>query len=156
MKTDNPRIQDNFQNQFQTFIMLLKGSTMAKISSFLLIIVSLVLAYQSRENGLQVASLLIGALSLIIYIFKFLSLKDIKQKSYTQTSLVSSISKFKNYISNRKKYEMYFMGFWNISLIPFATSFLESKFQAILFAVAYIGIVAILGNLAYKKVDKTI
>jgi hypothetical protein len=46
-------------------------------------------------------SLLIGALILILCMYQFLSLKGIKQKSYTQRFLVASISKFTRYIYNR-------------------------------------------------------
>lgn len=156
MNTHHINKTDNFQNQSKLFKTLLKGAKMAKLSSFLLIAISLILAYKSRESNLGMLSLLIGAVGLIIYIFKFLSLNSIEQKSYTQMSLVSSISKFKSYIVMRRKYEMYFIGLWILSLIPMATSSLNSRIQAILFAVTYIVLVTILGNLAYKKIDKTI
>ncbi|TXD82817.1 hypothetical protein ESY86_12430 [Subsaximicrobium wynnwilliamsii] len=156
MKLYHAKAPDNFQKQLQTFKALLKGSMMAKTSSFMLIAVSLVLAYKSRDNMLNVLLLLTGMASVVFYIIKHLSLQEIKQKSYTQRSLMSSISKFKAYMANRKKYEIYFLGFWIISLIPYATSFLDSKLHAILFAILYIAVVTVLGNLAYKKIDKII
>lgn len=156
MKRYHTKPTDNFQIQLHTFRALLEGSVMAKISCFLLISLSFVLAYKSRDNMLHVLMLLTGIASVFFYIIKHLSLQDIKQKSYTQTSLISSISKFKAYMANRKKYEIYFLGLWVISLIPFATSVLDSQLYAILFAILYIAVVTVLGNLAYKKTDKTI
>nr|WP_321228150.1 hypothetical protein [uncultured Psychroserpens sp.] len=156
MKLNNPKIKDNFQKQLQTFRALLKGSVMAKLSCFILIIVSLKIIYLSRDQTLEVVLLCIGILGLAYYMVKYLSLKGIKQKSYTQTSLISSITTFKSYIKKRKKYEMYFMSFWMLSLLPFAISFLESKGQAILVMICYIATVSFFGNLAYKKMDKII
>ncbi|NRD24750.1 hypothetical protein HNV10_15965 [Winogradskyella litoriviva] len=156
MKNLNSQKQDTFQAQLAKFKKLLVGAEMAKLSSIILIVVSLVLAYKSRENSFNVMLLLIGVLSLVFFIDKFLSIKDIKQKSYTQTSLVSSISKLKSYMAKRKKYEMYFMAFWILTLIPSATTYFESNIIGAIGVVLYIAIVAFMGNLAYKKTDKEI
>ncbi|MGB3605549.1 hypothetical protein [Psychroserpens sp.] len=156
MKTNSSRVPDNFKTQFQTFKMLLKGSAMAKASSYILIGTSVGFMIAYRDNALQIAFLLIGVISIVFYIINYLSLKDIKQKSYTQTSLVSSISKFKTYMAQRKKYEIYFMGIWVLSLIPVANTYFKSGFKAMFCAIVYIAIVYLMGNLAYKKVDRTI
>lgn len=156
MKLHNPKIKDNFQTHLKTFKDLLKGSLMAKLSCFILILYSLFQIYKSSDNMLHVVLLLLGVATLIFYMINYLSLKSIKQKSYTQSSLMSSLSKFKVYMEKRKKYEMYFIGFWIISLIPFSDTYLESKLQAILFAIFYIAMVTIFGNLAYKKTEKII
>ena len=148
--------KDTFQYQFKKFKLLLIGSKSAKIASMMLIAISLVLAFISRKDIGQVIPLLIGAIGLFIYILKFLSIKNIQQKSYTQTSLISSISKFKMYMANRKKYEMYFMAVWILSLIPFASSNITSKIIAVIAAGVYIAVVAVFGYLAFKKIDKDI
>ncbi len=156
MATTNIKKQDNFNTHFKTFKALLKGSKMAKASSLGLITISLILVYKSRADLWILTALVAGVLILGVYIIRFLSLANIKQKSYTQMSLVSSISKFKSYMKYRKKYEMYFLGFWVISLIPYASSSLESRSKAVLYAIAYIALVSVLGNLAFNKVDKKI
>ncbi|MFD2565448.1 hypothetical protein [Aquimarina rubra] len=156
MKNSKTSRKDTFQYQLKNFKMLLNGSKMAKISSIILIALSLILAYISKENIGVVISLLTGAFGLVVYIVKFLSLKNIKQKSYTQTSLVTSLSKFKGYVSKRKKYEMYFMALWIITLIPFGPTVKFNYIAAIVAAVIYIGIVAVLGGLAFKKIDRQI
>ncbi|RED42238.1 hypothetical protein DFQ10_109133 [Winogradskyella eximia] len=148
--------QDTFQEQLKTFEKLLAGAKMAQLSSVILVTVSLVLAFKSRENGLYVMLLLTGALAIIFFIDKFLSVKEIKQKSYTQTSLASSISKLKVYMANRKKYEMYFMAFWVLTLIPSATAHFESNVIGIIAILTYIALVSVFGYLAYKKTDKEI
>lgn len=156
MKLSNPKIKDNFQKQLYIFKSLLSGSIMAKVSCFILIFFSISVLYKSQAQILEVLLLCAGILGLIYYMFKYLSIKDIKQKSYTQTSLVSSISKFKSYMKNRKKYEMYFMGFWMLSLLPYVIAFLESKSQAILVTISYIAVVYVFGKLAFMKMDKVI
>jgi len=93
---------------------------------------------------------------MVFFTDKFLSLKDIKQKSYTQTSLITSLLKLKNYMDIRKKYEMYFMAFWIITLLPFFSTYLSSNILAIAGVFFYIAIVGFLGYLAYKKVDNQI
>ncbi|WP_296384614.1 hypothetical protein [Winogradskyella sp.] len=148
--------QDTFQEQLEKFEKLLVGAKMAKLSSVILVTVSLVLAFRSRDNSLYVMLLLMGALAIIFFIDKFLSIKEIKQKSYTQTSLISSISKLKTYMANRKKYEMYFMTFWVLTLIPSATLHFESNVLGIVAILSYITLVSVLGYLAYKKTDKEI
>jgi hypothetical protein len=97
----NLKIQDTFGNQLNQFQSLLLGVKLAQISSIILIAFSLILAIINREHILVVLSLLIGALILILCMYQFLSLKGIKQKSYTQRFLVASISKFTRYIYNR-------------------------------------------------------
>lgn len=156
MKNSNNKTPDTFQTQLKKFEKLLVGAKMAKVSSFILVTVSLVLAYRSRENNLYVMLLLMGALAIVFFIDKFLSLKEIKQKSYTQTSLVSSISKLKTYMANRKKYEMYFMTFWILTLIPSAATHVESNILGVIGIILYIVIVGFFGYLAYKKADKEI
>ena len=156
MKNSNQEKQDTFQKQLKTFEKLLIGAKMAKLSSFILIGVSIGLAIRFRENNLYVMLLLMGILAIVFFIDKFLSLKDIKQKSYTQTSLVSSISKFKTYMVNRKKYEMYFMGFWMLTLIPSASLYFESNVSGILSMLAYITFVGVFGYFSYRKTEKEI
>lgn len=152
----NTRTEDTFQYQFKKFKYLLIGSKSAKIASIILIAMSLVLIFIARNDLSQVIPLLIGAIGLYIYIFKFLSIKNIQQKAYTQTSLISSISKFKAYMANRKKYEMYFMALWIVSLIPFVASNITSNSIAVIGAGIYIALVAAFGALAFKKIDKDI
>lgn len=156
MKNSSTKKLDTFEAQLKTFKKLLIGAKMARFSSIILIVVSLVLAYYSRENSFNVMLLLIGVLSLVFFIDKFLSLKEIKQKSYTQTSLVASISKLKSYMAKRKKYEMYFMAFWILTLIPSVTTYFESYVLGVFGIFAYITIVGFLGYLAYLKTDKEI
>jgi hypothetical protein len=156
MKNSNNKKQDTFQTQLNKFEKLLVGAKMAKLSSFILVGVSIGLAIWSRENNLYVMLLLMGALAIIFFIDKFLSLKEIKQKSYTQTSLISSISKLKTYMDNRKKYEMYFMAFWVLTLIPSSATYFESNVIGIIGILVYITLVGGLGYLAYKKTDKEI
>ncbi|WP_179335768.1 hypothetical protein [Winogradskyella costae] len=156
MKNSNQTKQDTFQKQLKTFEKLLIGAKMAKLSSFILIGVSIGLAIRYRENNLYVMLLLMGILAIVFFIDKFLSLKDIKQKSYTQTSLVSSISKFKTYMNNRKKYEMYFIAFWVLTLIPSASIHFDSNVSGILSISAYISFVGVFGYISYKKTEKEI
>ncbi|WP_179339957.1 hypothetical protein [Winogradskyella ludwigii] len=156
MKNSNQTKQDTFQKQLKTFEKLLIGAKMAKLSSFILIGVSIGLAIRYRENNLYVMLLLMGILAIVFFIDKFLSLKDIKQKSYTQTSLVSSISKFKTYMINRKKYEMYFIAFWVLTLIPSASIHFDSNVSGILSISAYISFVGVFGYVSYKKTEKEI
>jgi len=91
---------------------------------------------------------------LVVYIVKFLLLKNIEQKSYTQQSLTSSISKFKAYIRSRKKFELLYISIWVISLIPFLSSYLGSDLKAIIAAIIFIIITAVLGMLGFKKATK--
>jgi hypothetical protein len=156
MNNSNIKKQDTFQAQLTKFEKLLVGAKMAKVSSVILVVVSLVLVYFSRDNSMSVMLLLIGALAIVFFIDKFLSIKEIKQKSYTQTSLVSSISKLKTYMSNRKKYEMYFMAFWVLTLIPSAATHFESNTIGIIAMLLYIALVGVFGYLAYQKTDKEI
>ncbi|WP_289045193.1 hypothetical protein [uncultured Olleya sp.] len=156
MKTTKSNTTDTFEQQLSKFEKLLLGAKLAKLSSFILVAVSLVLAFKSRDNSLSVMLLLTGALSIILFIDKFLSIKEIKQKSYTQMSLVASISKLKLYMSRRKKYEMYFIIFWMLTLIPFSSTYFNSNVYGILGVVLYIVVVAFFGDLAYKKTDKEI
>ena len=156
MKNSKTKKLDTFEAQLTKFKKLLVGAKMARLSSMILIIVSLVQVYYSRDNSINVMLLLIGVLSLVFFIDKFLSIKEIKQKSYTQTSLVASIAKLKSYMANRKKYEMYFMAFWILTLIPSATTHFESNVIGIVGMLLYIAIVGFLGYLAYMKTDKEI
>ncbi len=103
---------------------------------------------------LVIISLLIGIAVLVVYIVKFLLLKNIEQKSYTQQSLTSSISKFKAYIRSRKKFELLYISIWVISLIPFLSSYLGSDFKAIIAAILFIIITAILSIFAFLKTER--
>lgn len=156
MKHSNSNKLDSFQSKTDLFKKLLIGSKMAKLSCIILVIISLVLIYIARENMKQVIALLLGVVAVVSYVFKFLPLSEIKQKSYTQTSFNSSVYKFKTYISNRKRYEIYFMAIWIISLTPFAIDQLGSKFEVFIGAFFYIVFVSFLGLLAFEKVEKTI
>ena len=146
---------DLFQNQLKNFRALLNGSKMAKVSAILLSVFSLVIAYKSRSDLGQAIPLFLGSVAQIVYIVKYLQLADIKQKSYTQKSLKSSVSKFKVYMSNRKKYEMFVMSFWIITMIPYALNY-ESALIVILGCILYILLVSFIGVLAFKKVDSNI
>lgn len=154
MRNSNQKRQDTFQTQLKKFEKLLIGAKMARISSFILVGVSIGLAIRFRDNNLYVMLLLMGALAIVFFIDKFLSIKEIKQQSYTQTSLVSSISKLKTYMANRKKYEMYFMAFWVLTLIPSAATHFESNVSGIVGVLFYIAFVGVFGYLSYKKTDK--
>jgi uncharacterized membrane protein len=110
--------------------------------------------FYSEKNMLVIISLLIGIAVLVVYIVKFLLLKNIEQKSYTQQSLTSSISKFKAYIRSRKKFELLYISIWVISLIPFLSSYLGSDFKAIIAAILFIIITAILGIFAFLKTER--
>ena len=146
---------DLFQNQLKNFKALLSGSKMATLSAVFLATFSLVTAYMTRSSLGQAIPLLLGSVVQIVYIFKYLQLDDIKQKSYTQTSLKSSVAKFKIYISNRKKYEMFVMSFWIIMMVPYALNF-ESTLIVISGCILYIVLVSFFGSLAFKKVDNNI
>ncbi|WP_340154800.1 hypothetical protein [uncultured Winogradskyella sp.] len=155
MKNSATNTKDIFQNQLKNFKALLAGSKMAKLSAILLAAFSLVTAFKFRSNLEQAIPLLIGAIIQIVYTIKYLQVSDIKQKSYTQMSLQSSVSKFKEYMSNRKKYEMPVMALYAITLIPFA---LSNKSVSFVISVGVLGIalVSFLGMLAFKKVDSNI
>jgi hypothetical protein len=146
---------DLFQNQLKNFKALLSGSKMATLSAVFLATFSLVTAYMTRSNLWQAIPLLFGSAVQIGYIFKYLQLDDIKQKSYTQKSLQSSVAKFKVYISNRKKYEMFVMSFWIITMVPYALNY-ESTLIVVSGCILYIILVSFFGSLAFKKVDSNI
>ena len=109
----------------------------------------------TRSNLGQAMPLLLGSIVQIVYIFKYLQLDDIKQKSYTQKSLKSSVVKFKVYMSNRKKYEMFVMSFWIIMMVPYALNY-ESTLIVVSGCILYIVLVSFFGSLAFKKVDNNI
>nr|WP_321247781.1 hypothetical protein [uncultured Psychroserpens sp.] len=146
---------DLFQNQLKNFKALLSGSKMATLSAVFLATFSLVTAYMTRSNLGQAIPLLLGSIVQIVYIFKYLQLDDIKQKSYTQKSLKSSVVKFKVYMSNRKKYEMFVMSFWIIMMVPYALNY-ESTLIVVSGCILYIVLVSFFGSLAFKKVDNNI
>ena len=146
---------DLFQNQLKNFKALLSGSKMATLSAVFLATFSLVTAYMTRSNLGQAMPLLLGSIVQIVYIFKYLQLDDIKQKSYTQKSLKSSVVKFKVYMSNRKKYEMFVMSFWIIMMVPYALNY-ESTLIVVSGCILYIVLVSFFGSLAFKKVDNNI
>ena len=101
----NPKPKDLFQEQLKDFTALLNGSKMAVVSAILLALFSLFAAYICSDKLGQAIPLVIGAVIQIVYTYKYLQLSGIKQKAYTQMSLQSSISKFKVYVSKRKRYE---------------------------------------------------
>ncbi len=156
MEKSNIKRQNTFEVQSAKFEKLLLGAKMARVSTLILIAVSLILVYFSRDNTTYVMILLIGALAILFFREKFLSIKAIKQKSYTQTSLISSISKLKTYMANRKKYEMYFMAFWIITLTPSAATHFKSNITGIIAIIFYIAVVYIFGNMAYQRSDREI
>ncbi|WP_040278789.1 hypothetical protein [Psychroserpens damuponensis] len=156
MKSSKTKSKDTFQNQIVKFNSLLTGAKMAQFSSALLIGFSLAHVYNFKENIVVVMSLLVGALALLFFLNNFLSIKHFKQKSYTHTSLISSVSKFKSYIAKRKKYEMYFMSFWALTLVPYAAIYFDSNILGIVVVFLGLGLVGLLGELAFKKVDKLI
>ncbi|CAM4281928.1 hypothetical protein [Gillisia hiemivivida] len=154
MKNLKTKSQETFQYQLKKFKMLIVGSKMAKASSIFLICISFIFMFYSEKNMLVIISLLIGIAVLVVYIVKFLLLKNIEQKSYTLQSLTSSISKFKAYIRSRKKFELLYISIWVISLIPFLSSYLGSDLKAIIAAIIFITITAVLGILGFKKATK--
>lgn len=154
MKNSETKTPDTFQKQFEKFHMLIIGSKMAKFSSILLICFSLILLFYSEPNQLVIISLLIGIAVLVVYILKFLPLRNIEQKPHTQGSLTSSISRFRVYIKQRKKFEILFISLWFLTLIPFLSSYLGSNFKAIIATILVIAITAVLGMLAFIRVEK--
>ena len=154
MKTSTTKNPDTFQDSFKTFKMLIAGSKMAKVSTLLLIGFSLLLMFYADKNMLSIGSLLIGIVALMVYLSKYLSLKTIEQKSYTQTSLISSISKFRTYMTNRKKYEIYYTLIWTLSLFPFMASYFGSEFKAIIATVLFITITGVFGMLGFIKSER--
>ncbi len=154
MENLETRTPDTFQDELKQFKMLIIGSKMAQASSILLICLSFLLMFYSQKDMMIIISLLIGALALAIYIFKFLPLGDIELKSYNQKALNSSISKLKVYTSIRKKREMYFISIWAVSLIPFISSYLESDVKAIIAVFIFIAMTGGLGFLAFMKTTK--
>jgi len=156
MKHSSNNKVDTFKCKVELYKKLLSGSKMAKLSCIILVIVSFVFIFMAREKMTQVVSLLVGAIAVVFYVIKYLSLNDIKQKSYTQISFNLSLKKFKAYIATRKKYEIFFMAIWVISLVPFAIDQLDSKFQVYVGAIFYIAFVSFLGMLAFEKLEKTI
>lgn len=155
MTTSKTNRTDLFQDQLKNFKALLSGSKMAEVSSIILAVFSVGTAFISRNNLEQAIPLLLGALAQIIYTIKYLQTNNIKQKSYTQTSLNSGVLKFKQYILKREKYEMPVMAFYMITLVPFA---LRYKSITIVISVCLISLalVSFLGFLAFKKVDSNI
>lgn len=154
MENLETKTPDTFQDELKHFKMLILGSKMAQASSILLICFSFLLMFYSQKDMMIIISLLIGALALAIYIFKFLPLGDIALKSYNQKSLNSSISKLKVYSSIRKKREMYFISIWAVSLVPFISSYLGSDLKAIIAVFLFIAMTGGLGFLAFMKTTK--
>lgn len=76
MKNSEVSVNNAFSCHLRTFKMLINGSKMAKVSSIFLILASLVLAFNSIQNLEQVIPLLLGALAIVIYVFKYLTLRD--------------------------------------------------------------------------------
>ncbi|MGJ8549708.1 hypothetical protein [Winogradskyella wichelsiae] len=59
-------------------------------------------------------------------------------------------------MDSRKKYEMYFMTFWILTLIPSASIHFDSNIFGILSVLAYLTFVGVFGYLSYKKTEKQI
>ena len=154
MKNSEKKTPDTFQKQFEKFHMLIIGSKMAKFSSILLICLSLILLFYSEPNIPITISLLIGIAVLVVYILKFLPLRNIEQEPHSQGSLASSILKFKAYIKQRKKFEILFISVWFLTLIPFLSNYLGSNFKALIVTILVIAITAVLGMLAFLRVEK--
>lgn len=150
-----PKPKDIFQEQLRNFKALLNGSKMATVSAILLALFSLLAAYICRGKLEQAIPLVLGAVAQIVYTIKYLQLTGIKQKAYTQMSLQSSISKFKAYMSNRKRYETLVMALYALTLIPFA---LRYETLSIVISLCLIGIfiVSFLGMLAFRKGDSNV
>lgn len=156
MKNSETKTPEIFQDQYKKFRMLIAGSKMAKVSTILLMCFSLLLMFYAEENLSTIISLFFGAAVLGIYIIKFLILKNIDQKSYTSISLSSSISKFRDYMTQRKKFEIFYISIWAISLIPFLSTRLGSDLKAIITAALFIILTATIGILGFKKANKEI
>ncbi len=157
MKTNHINGKDNFNSQISQFKGLLAGSRMAQISSMVMALSSLiVLVLYSSEDRLAIASLLFGAVVNVFYALKYLSLKKMKKKSYTQNSLISSISEFRAYINNRKKYEYITTSIWILSLIPSLSQNFNSYQNASICSIILCVIVCFLGAKSFKKVEKII
>jgi len=154
MKNSELNYPETFQKQFEKFNMLIIGSKMAKLSSIMLMCISLFLIFYSEKSILAILTLLIGIAVLGVYIFKFLPLNNIEQKPSTQDSLSSSISKFKAYIKQRKKFEILFISVWFFTLIPVISAYLGSNLKAFFATILVISITAVLGTLAFIKVEK--
>lgn len=155
MKNPKTNTKDIFNEQLKNFKILLHGSKMAKLSSLLLAVFSLVTAYKIKSNLQLAIPMLLGGILQILYIIKYLNLEGMTQKSYTQMSLQNSISKFKLYMYKRKKYEMFVVGFWIITMVPYALDN-ESILIIITASVLCVALVSFFGNLAFKKVDSNI
>tara|TARA_R100000935_G_scaffold57551_1_gene91749 strand:- start:17 stop:517 length:501 start_codon:yes stop_codon:yes gene_type:complete len=156
MKNSKSKNSDTFQDQFKEFKLLILGSKMAKASSILLICFSVTLMFYSEKNVFILISLAIGIAVMLVYIFKFLSLRNIEQRSHTPSSLTDSLSKFKVFMKQRKKFEILYISIWFLSLVPFVSSYLGSGLDAIISIVLLIIITSILGMLAFIKADKKV
>jgi hypothetical protein len=70
-------------------------------------------------------------------------------------SLQSSVSKFKAYVSKRKRYETLIMALYALTLIPFALRY-ETFSIVILLCLIGTLVVSFLGMLAFRKVDSNV
>ena len=155
--TKNPNtLQDPFQSQLNTLKMLITGSKMAKYSFIILIGFSFFMMANAEKTILVIGSLCLGIVALVFYIFKFLPLENMDQKSDTPMFMTASISKFKTYMANRKKNEIYFTLIWALSLIPFLSAHFESSASALIAITLFMTIVALFGKLGFNKTDKTL
>ena len=146
---------DLFQDQLKNFNAFLNGSKIAKLSALMLAVFSVVMAYISRSDLSQALPLLIGAFIQIVYAVKYLEIADIRQKSYTQTSLGTSVLKYKLYLSNRKKYDIVVIVLYALTIIPFTL-----RYQSLIFVISafIVGIlsISIWSVFAFKKLDNNI
>ena len=154
MKNSITKNPDTFQNSIKTLKMLIAGSNMAKYSVIILIGFSFFLMANAEKTMLIIGSLFLGIAALVFYIFKFLIMENMDQKSYTQMSMMSSISKLKTYMIHRKKNEIYFTSIWALSLIPFLSAHFESSSNALIAIIIFMAIVALFGQLGFNKTDK--
>ncbi|MEO8933044.1 MAG: hypothetical protein ABI295_01955 [Xanthomarina sp.] len=145
--------QDKNPNQFKKFNMLVAGSKMATASTIILILISIALIFYSKANVFSIISLIIGAAVQVVYIFKYLLLKNIDKNIDTPVLLTSNILKFKTYVAKRKNNELIYMSIWILSILPFASIYLGSEIKALIGAVLFILIVGFFGMLSFRKVD---
>ena len=156
MKNLKTNHQTELLDALKKFRMLLLGSKMSIGATIILIGISIVLMFYSRENLTAIVSLSIGIIALIVYIFNFLWLKDIVLNSDSSTAFPSNIAKFKTYMAKRKNNETIYMSVWMLSTIPAVTLFLESQTEAFAIVALAIVLMAVGGYFSFKKVDSHI
>jgi len=114
MKTEHT----NYQAQIDQLKKMLIGSKVAQLLSIIYALISFIFAYKKIEELEYSIPLLVGGLVLIWFSTKYLSLKTIKSKTITVSSINSNIKKYKTHLSERKRYEAFVMLFWLFTLLP--------------------------------------